>query len=106
MATLAFAEVFRLSMNLVRFSIEKDGRATGLNGPEGFENIRWIFENNIDTLGFLHHADNSNYFTILFFHSRAFFHYEECKDSGKDLILAQSLGINPEPYRFFYRHSW
>ena len=48
MATLAFAEVFRLSMNLVRFPIEKEGRATGLNGPEGFENIRWIFENNID----------------------------------------------------------
>ena len=54
MATLAFAEVFRLSMNLVRFPIEKEGRTTGLNGPEGFENIRWIFENNIDPLGFFY----------------------------------------------------
>jgi len=103
MATLAFAEMFRLSMNLVIFPFEKEGRATGLNGPEGFENIRWIFENNIDPLGFFYITliTLSILVIFLFILERSFI-MKHARIVGKDLILAQSLGINPRPYRVFF----
>ena len=103
MATLAFAEIFRLSMNLIRFPIEKEDRATGLNGPEGFENIRWIFENNIDPLGFFYITliTLSILVIFLFILERSFI-MKHARIVGKDLILAQSLGINPRPYRVFF----
>ena len=103
MATLAFAEIFRLSMNLIRFPIEKEDRATGLNGPEGFENIRWIFENNIDPLRFFYITliILSILVIFLFVLERSFV-MKNARIVGKDLILAQSLGINPRPYRVFF----
>ena len=103
MATLAFAEVFRLSMNLVRFPIEKEGRTTGLNGPEGFENIRWIFENNIDPLGFFYITLITLTILVisLFILERSFI-MKNARIVGKDIILAQSLGIRPRPYRVFF----
>ena len=103
MATLAFAEIFRLSMNLIRFPIEKEDRATGLNGPEGFENIRWIFENNIDPLGFFYITliILSILVMFLFVLERSFV-MKNARIVGRDLILAQSLGISPRPYRVFF----
>ena len=103
MATLAFAEIFRLSMNLIRFPIEKEDRATGLNGPEGFENIRWIFENNIDPLGFFYITlIILSILVILLFVLERSFVMKNARIVGKDLILAQSLGISPRPYRVFF----
>jgi branched-chain amino acid transport system permease protein len=52
-ATLAFAEMVRLLFELFRYQVEIDGELIGPNGADGFGNIRYIFENNIEPLQFL-----------------------------------------------------
>src|SRR6266852_343846 len=52
-ATLAFAEMVRILFELFRYQIVIDGELAGPNGAEGFRNIRYIFDNNIDALQFL-----------------------------------------------------
>jgi len=52
-ATLAFAEMVRILFELFRYQISIDGELAGPNGTEGFRNIRYIFDNNIDALQFL-----------------------------------------------------
>ena len=52
-ASLSFAELFRLSLYKVDYTVETNSGTTGPNGPEGFQNIRWIFENNISPENFL-----------------------------------------------------
>lgn len=45
-ATLAFAEMVRLSLLKFNYQLEIDDEWIGPNGSEGFGEIRWIFENN------------------------------------------------------------
>ena len=52
-ATLAFAEMVRILFELFRYQISIDGELTGPNGVDGFRNIRYIFDNNIDAFEFL-----------------------------------------------------
>ena len=52
-ASLSFAELFRLSMYKVEYTVETNSGTIGPNGPEGFQNIRWRFENNISPGNFL-----------------------------------------------------
>ena len=52
-ASLSFAELFRLSLYKVEYTVETNSGTIGPNGPEGFQNIRWIFENNISPENFL-----------------------------------------------------
>jgi branched-chain amino acid transport system permease protein len=52
-ATLAFAEMVRILFELLRYQISIDGELVGPNGADGFRNIRYIFDNNIDTFQFL-----------------------------------------------------
>ena len=49
-ATLAFAEMIRLSLFKLTYQIEIDGELIGPNGAEGFGEIRWIFDHNISVL--------------------------------------------------------
>ena len=49
-ATLAFAEMVRLSLLKFSYQFEIDGEWIGPNGSEGFGEIRWIFENDISIL--------------------------------------------------------
>ena len=65
-ASLSFAELFRLSLYKVEFTVETDSGTIGPNGPEGFQNIRWIFENNISPENFLLIALLSLFILILF----------------------------------------
>lgn len=46
-ATLAFAEMVRLSLFELTYQVEIDGELIGPNGAEGFGEIRWIFDNDV-----------------------------------------------------------
>ena len=52
-ASLSFAELFRLSLYKIEYTVETNSGTIGPNGPEGFQNIRWIFENNVSLDDFL-----------------------------------------------------
>ena len=65
-ASLSFAELFRLSMYKVEYTVETNSGTMGPNGPEGFQNIRWIFENNISPEKFLFVALLSLFALVLF----------------------------------------
>ena len=52
-ATLAFAEMVRILLELFHYQISIDGELTGPNGTDGFRNIRYIFDHNIDAFQFL-----------------------------------------------------
>ena len=52
-ATLAFAEMVRILFELFRYQISIDGELVGPNGADGFRNIRYIFDNNIEPFQFL-----------------------------------------------------
>ena len=52
-ATLAFAEMVRILFELFRYQIAIDGELIGPNGGDGFRNIRYIFDHNIDAVQFL-----------------------------------------------------
>ena len=52
-ATLAFAEMVRILFELFRYQVAIDGELVGPNGTDGFRNIRYIFDNNIDAMEFL-----------------------------------------------------
>ena len=47
MATLAFAEMMRIAFELFTFQVEVAGRLVGPKGPDGFGDIRYLFENEI-----------------------------------------------------------
>jgi branched-chain amino acid transport system permease protein len=49
-ATLAFAEMVRLSLFELTYQVEIDGELIGPNGAEGFGEIRWIFDNDVSIL--------------------------------------------------------
>ena len=99
-ASLSFAELFRLSLYKVEYTVETNAGTIGPNGPEGFQNIRWIFENNISPENFLVIALSSLLILILFLifmeNSKLF---KNARLVGKDQIVSQSIGIRP----FFYR---
>ncbi len=52
-ATLAFAEMVRILFELFRYQISIDGELVGPNGIDGFRNIRYIFEHDIDAFQFM-----------------------------------------------------
>jgi branched-chain amino acid transport system permease protein len=53
MATLAFAEMVRIAFELFTFQIEVGGSLVGPRGPDGFGDIRYVFENEITPLQYL-----------------------------------------------------
>jgi branched-chain amino acid transport system permease protein len=52
-ATLAFAEMVRILFELFRYQVLVDSEWVGPNGADGFRNIRYIFENDIDSFHFM-----------------------------------------------------
>jgi branched-chain amino acid transport system permease protein len=53
MATLAAAEMARIAFELIHFQREVAGELAGPDGTQGFRGIRWIFEQDIEPLGYL-----------------------------------------------------
>ncbi|MBI5261813.1 MAG: branched-chain amino acid ABC transporter permease [Bradyrhizobium sp.] len=52
-ATLAFAEMVRILFELWRYQIDIDGEPVGPNGTDGFRNIRYVFDHNIEAFDFM-----------------------------------------------------
>ena len=52
-ATLAFAEMVRLALEIFTYQVEQDGELVGTNGSEGFRDIRYIYEADISAGEFL-----------------------------------------------------
>ncbi len=52
-ATLAFAEMVRLALEVFTYRVEVDGEAVGPDGSEGFRDIRYIYEADISAGEFL-----------------------------------------------------
>jgi branched-chain amino acid transport system permease protein len=52
-ATLAFAEMVRLAFELFRYQVVIAGELIGPNGADGFRDIRYVFQNNIEPTHFL-----------------------------------------------------
>ncbi len=102
-ATLAFAELYRLSLLQLRFPVEVNGRKSGPDGPEGFENIRWAFENNRDVHDFLLLTSLCLLVLLgIFLWLERTRFMGNARLAGKDPILAQSLGVRPDFYRLVF----
>ena len=52
-ATLAFAEMVRLALEIFTYQVEQDGELVGPNGSEGFRDIRYIYEADMSAGEFL-----------------------------------------------------
>ncbi len=52
-ATLAFAEMVRLALEIFTYRVEVDGELVGPDGSEGFRDIRYIYEADISAGAFL-----------------------------------------------------
>jgi branched-chain amino acid transport system permease protein len=52
-ATLAFAEMMRILFELFHYQVSIDGELVGPDGSDGFRNIRYVFDHNIDAVQFL-----------------------------------------------------
>ena len=52
-ATLAFAEMARLTLLTVEVQVEVDGEMVGPDGANGFHGIRWMFERDISLTEFM-----------------------------------------------------
>jgi len=63
-STLCFAELLRFFLLHLRFTQSVDGRIIGPDGPEGFSNIRWIFENHYQVTDFFITGSNLSNNTV------------------------------------------
>ena len=52
-ATLAFAELTRASLNVLRYQREIGGYPTGPDGENGFRDIRWVYDAGVTAEGYL-----------------------------------------------------
>lgn len=99
-ASLSFAELFRLTMLQVRFEVVTEKGAAGPDGSEGFGNIRWIFDNNVDMQSFLFIVLSILLMLVLAISVlEKTYLLKNARVVGKDPILAQSVGIRPFVYR-------
>ena len=102
-ASLCFAELLRLTLLRIRIPLEINGRSTSMDGPEGFSNIRWIFENDFEVTDFLvlTAACLLVLLLLLFYFERTTVMLR-ARLVGRDSILAQSLGVRPDHYRMAF----
>ena len=102
-ASLCFAELLRLTLLRIRIPLEINGRSTSMDGPEGFSNIRWIFENDFEVTDFLFlTAACLLVLLLLLFYFERTTVMLRARLVGRDSILAQSLGVRPDHYRMAF----
>ena len=102
-STLCFAELLRFFFFFFRFTQNIDGRIIGPDGPEGFSNIRWIFENHYEVVDFLLLAATClTILLILLFSLERSRIMLGARMVGNDPILAQSQGLSPTRYRLSF----
>jgi len=99
-ATLAFAEMIRLSLFKLTYQIEIDGELIGPNGAEGFGEIRWIFDHNISVLEY-----TLLIYTVLLLVLVGMVVLERSRLGmifrmlGGDALLTRTQGLNPIRYK-------
>ena len=99
-ATLAFAEMVRLSLFKLTYQIEIDGELIGPNGAEGFGEIRWIFDNDVSVLEYTLLIYGILllvlFFLVLIERSRLGMIFRML---GQDPLLTRVQGLNPVRYK-------
>lgn len=99
-ATLAFAEMIRLSLFIITYQIEINGELVGPDGAEGFQGIRWIFEHNVTPLQYMGVVWGLLIVLLCFF-----LYLENTRFGsiirmlGEDGLLTQMQGLNVVRYR-------
>ena len=99
-ATLAFAEMVRLSLYKLTYQIEVDGELIGPNGAEGFGEIRWIFDHDISVLEYTIMIYGVLLLVLIFLvlieRSRLGMIFRML---GEDPLLTKTLGLDPVRYK-------
>jgi branched-chain amino acid transport system permease protein len=99
-ATLAFAEMIRILLELFQYRRMVDGELVGPNGADGFGGIRYIFENRIGAFDYLLYIYGVLAAVLaglwLFERSRLGVAFRMI---GSDEMLAKTSGINVTRYR-------
>ncbi len=99
-ATLAFAEMVRLSLYKLTYQIEVDGELIGPNGAEGFGEIRWIFDHDISVLEYTIMIYGVLLLVLIFLvlieRSRLGMIFRML---GEDPLLTRTLGLDPVRYK-------
>ena len=99
-ATLAFAEMVRLSLYKLTYQIEVDGELIGPNGAEGFGEIRWIFDHDISVLEYTIMIYGVLVLVLIFLvlieRSRLGMIFRML---GEDPLLTRTLGLDPVRYK-------
>jgi branched-chain amino acid transport system permease protein len=99
-ATLAFAEMIRILLELFQYRRMVDGELVGPNGADGFGGIRYIFENRIGAFEYLLYIYGVLAAVLaglwLFERSRLGVAFRMI---GSDEMLAKTSGINVTRYR-------
>jgi branched-chain amino acid transport system permease protein len=99
-ATLAFAEMVRLSLFKLSYQLEIDGELIGPNGAEGFGEIRWIFDNNVSVFEY-----TLLIYGVLFLVLLCLVLIERSRLGmifrmlGQDPLLTRIQGLNPVRYK-------
>ena len=99
-ATLAFAEMIRLSLFKLSYQIEIDGELIGPNGAEGFGEIRWIFDNDVSVFEY-----TLLIYGVLFLVLLCLVLIERSRLGmifrmlGQDPLLTRIQGLNPVRYK-------
>ena len=94
MATLAFAEMVRIAFEIFTLQVNIGGVLVGPNGPDGFGDIRYLFENEITSLQYL-----CVIYVLLATVLAAFFMLERLRagrmlrQAGTDAMLAELQGV-------------
>ena len=99
-ATLAFAEMVRLSLFKLTYQVEIDGELIGPNGAEGFGEIRWIFDNDVSVFEYTLLIYGVLFLVLLFLvlieRSRLGMIFRML---GQDPLLTRIQGLNPVRYK-------
>ncbi len=99
-ATLAFAEMVRLSLYKLTYQLEVDGELIGPNGAEGFGEIRWIFDHDISVLEYTIMIYGVLFLVLIFLvlieRSRLGMIFRML---GEDPLLTKTLGLDPVRYK-------
>jgi branched-chain amino acid transport system permease protein len=99
-ATLAFAEMIRILLELFQYRRMVDGELVGPNGADGFGGIRYIFENRIGAFEYLLYI-----YVVLAAVLAGLWLFERSRLGvafrmiGSDEMLAKTSGINVTRYR-------
>lgn len=99
-ATLAFAEIARLTWVNLHFQVEVGGHLVGPLGPEGFRGIRYLIERNISSAEYMWFVLLCVAVVVVFFvvleRSRVGLNLRMIDN---DDVAAASLGIDPTTYK-------